>query len=259
MEHSNINKEKQGTLIMAGTHLGNISDIPTRALEVLKTADVVVFEEDKPARQVLKAAGVHRPWLRFSEQKEAVTIEDVRSALHSGKTVVYMSDQGMPGVADPGTLLVREAAAARAAVRVIPGPSSITAAIAACPFAIKRFYFAGLPPRDEIARQEFFVELFEQQTDPSIVIDTPYRLRALLESLNVVGFKKRCFIALDISGEQENYVTGLIPELLKKLDTFAGDKLNFVMIFEGNEDKKPGGGRPPQHGALRRRKSDGPR
>lgn len=233
-----MNSKNVGRLTVAGTHIGCLEDLPVRSLQAIRDADLLVFEEDKPARQVLKAAGVQRTWLKFSEQQEQQSLEELRQALRAGQHVLYMSDQGMPGVADPGNLVVREAIAANAKIVVIPGPSSITAALAACPFQLQRFYFAGLPPRDENERQEFLSHMLEYQTDPCILIDTPYRLRAVLNSLATIGFKRRIFIAVDISGANETYLLGLVPELSKKIeDGVLVEKLNFVMILEGGQER----------------------
>ena len=70
-----------GTLVMASNHIGCTDDIPNRALETLKTADLVVFEEDRPARQTLKAAGIRRDYLKFNEHHQMQTLDEVAEAL----------------------------------------------------------------------------------------------------------------------------------------------------------------------------------
>ncbi len=121
---------------MAANALGNPSDIPLRSLEALRTADLIVFEEDKVARQTLKAASIHRDYLRLTEHLELDTIDAVKKALKSGQTVVFMSAQGTPTLADPGKKLLDVAYAAGAHVSPIPGPSSVTAALSICHFSM---------------------------------------------------------------------------------------------------------------------------
>ena len=87
-----------GTLVMASNHIGCTDDIPNRALETLKTADLVLFEEDRPARQTLKAAGIRRDYLKFNEHHQMQTLDEVAEALKKGRTVIYMSDQGSPAL-----------------------------------------------------------------------------------------------------------------------------------------------------------------
>lgn len=228
----------QGIFILAGNHLGNPDDIPPRSLLAVKEADLVIFEEDRVARQVLKAAGVHRDYLLYSEHKQALTREDVSAALKAGKTVVYMSDQGMPNVADPGSDLLGLARAQKAIVKVIPGPSSVTSAIAACPFVTGAFRFGGFLPRDEQARAAAIKGLVDVR-EPIVLLDTPYRLVALLESFagHFPG-SREIMVALDISGPDEDYILGSAKEVLQKVKvkvTGTGvdgkhKKLNFVLV-----------------------------
>ncbi|NBQ52810.1 MAG: hypothetical protein EBU49_04430 [Proteobacteria bacterium] len=158
-------KKVQGRLIMASHSIGEAQDIPLRSLEALRTADLLIFEEDRGARSALKSAGIHREYLRYSEHDQKQSLEILTESLRAGKTAVYMSDQGCPGLADPGREIVRVAVREKAEIRVVPGPSSLTAAIA----------------------------------------DTPYRLAALLESCQkVFGENHMATLALDLSGSEES-------------------------------------------------------
>ena len=147
-------KKDRGRLIMASHSIGESQDIPARSLDALRTSDLLIFEEDRGARNALKAAGIHRDYLRYSEHDETQSLETLAETLRAGKTAVYMSDQGCPGLADPGRNLVRVAVAEKAEIRTIPGPSSLTAAIAVCPFDLGEFHFGGFPPRDQEAREK---------------------------------------------------------------------------------------------------------
>jgi len=221
-----------GTLIMAGNTIGLPADIPKRSLETLMAADLLVFEEDRGARQALKAAGLHRPYLKFSEHHESATLDAVRDALKAKKTVCYMSDQGMPTWADPGQDLLQIAYQLKARVQIIPGPNSIAAALAACPFYFGRFYFAGFLERDPTLRRRQLDELKDLGV-PLVLMDTPYRLHALVDDLILtLGGKRQSFLALDISGPSEAYVPSSLEGLKARLASWKG-KLNFVLVIEG--------------------------
>ncbi|MCM8540513.1 MAG: SAM-dependent methyltransferase [Lentisphaeraceae bacterium] len=215
---------------MAANSLGLPDDIPARSLEAVRTADLLIFEEDKPARLVLKTAGVHREYLKYNEQSQRNILETVRELLLEDKTVLYMSDQGCPTLEDPGYEVAKTARKANAKIQVIPGPSSLTAALSACPFSNKCFEFLGFPPREESQRKTFFRQMSGKKS-LQIFMDTPYRLKRVLETcIDVFPEEAKGYIALDISGEDENYLTGNFKALYEEICELD-KKLNFVMII----------------------------
>lgn len=227
-----ITKQKQDTkakLIMAATHIGCILDIPPRSLDALRQADLLIFEEDRPARAALKAAGIHREYMKLSEHVEKDTLEQTRSAFKRGLSVCYMSDQGMPVIADPGQKLLKMAYEMNVQVTVIPGASSITATLAACPFLNNSFRYLGFLPKDKIQREKAITSL-KGAPEPIVIMETPYRRKHLLQSLvSILGGKRQAFIGYDISGPNESFQLGG----LEKLDQNSPEaKLNFVIVID---------------------------
>ncbi|NRA67055.1 MAG: hypothetical protein HRU19_21380 [Pseudobacteriovorax sp.] len=226
-----------GKLILAANSIGLLQDIPTRSLIALKTSDELIFEEDRPARQALKAAGIHREYTKLTEHLESDTLEQFETAILNGKSVCYMSDQGMPTLADPGGALLKIAYSLGAKVEIIPGPSSISTALSACPFDISRFNYIGFLERDQQQRQNELVTLAKSTHEPLVFLDTPYRRKALLGAItNAFGKKRKAMLALDISGQHEEYIYEDLG-ILAQLDY---PKLNFVLVVEGksNPDRK---------------------
>lgn len=219
---------------MAATHLGDPQDIPLRSLEALRKADLLVFEEDRPARGALKAAGVHRDYLKYSEHGQSDTIDEVTRVLKAGGWVTYMSDQGTPGLADPGRELVARAYELQARVEVIPGPSSMAAVIAAAPFPCHSFTFLGFPPREPPLRLKA-LKAAAQLDHPVVIMDTPYRLIPLLEACKEsFGGARRAVLALEISSPGESFWYGPLDALTKKAASIK-EKLNFVLMIRGKE------------------------
>lgn len=222
----------RGLLYMAASHIGNAEDTPLRTLKVLRECELLIFEEDRPARQLLKQAGIQRPYLKYNEHHPQDVLDLAEEALRAGKAVVYVSDQGCPTLADPGRELLVRAYASQAQVRVIPGPSSVTAAISACPFSMESFRFCGFLPA-QMEKRELELESLRNQSVPLVILDTPYRLEALLASCaKVFGSSKKAFLALDITGEEEAYVLGNFKHLSEAM---RGKKLNFVLIIQGKD------------------------
>lgn len=221
---------QQGLLIMAANALGLTDDIPQRSLEAVRQAEMLIFEEDKPARLVLKTAGVHRDYYKYNEQTQAGTLEVLEETLKRGETVVYMSDQGCPTLEDPGREVINTARRCKAKIKVIPGPSSVTSALSACPFPTQAFEFNGFPPRDEYKRN-IFLKKFVGRRKLQIFMDTPYRLKHVLASCaEIFPAKVEGFVALDITGPDEDYWCAPFKELLQQAEEL-NKKLNFVLII----------------------------
>ncbi len=221
---------KHGKLYIMASHIGCPEDIPSRALGLVRTADLLIFEEDKPARQVLKQAGVQRSFYNFTEHGEGETLEALRACLTAGKTATYMSDQGAANCADPGQQLVALAYQLKAEVQVIPGPSSIIAAVMACGFPLGNFFFAGFLSQKKEKR---LVEIqnLARRREGIILLDTPYRLAAVVEDFSRVFPKeRRGFLALDITGPKERYLSGSFARLREQVEGM--EKLNFVLVIE---------------------------
>ncbi len=229
-------KTSQAKLIMAANSLGQPGDIPLRSLEALRTSDLLIFEEDKPARQALKAAGVHRDYLKLTEHNEKETVLAASAALKAGKVVCYMSDQGMPTLADPGQLLLHLAYQHKSTVTVIPGPSSISTALAACPFPVEQFFYQGFLPREKSVRHSAIAKLVQSQRVPIVILETPYRRKQLLQSL-AAEFSEttKALLAVDISGPNENYYY----DDLKTLAALDLEKLNFVVVVNPGASRRP--------------------
>lgn len=227
-----LNQTQRGVLYFAASHIGCLRDIPQRTLEILQKADLILFEEARHARQLLKQAGVHRPFLLFSEHKEPDSLEAVKKSLKNHQTVVYVSDQGCPNLADPGRELLEIAYRLRSQVLVIPGPSSITSALAVCPFDVSQFYFGGFLPRQQEKRLAHIGKLLERQ-EAVILLETPYRRQAFLQDFcTALGTEnRRGFLAFDITGEEEQYLLGTLPQIRTQAESLG--KKNFVFVLEG--------------------------
>ena len=236
--------EKLGTLVMLSTHIGNVQDIPSRSLLELQHADLLVFEEDGPARKALKAAGIQRSYLKYSEHRQQDTLSKIKEALSTGSRVAYMSDQGCPTFEDPGERIAILAYEVGARVTVVPGPSCLTTAIAACPFPLNEFYYVGfLPVKEPLRKQK--IKSLVIRLEPMIILDTPYRLDKLLKELLKAFGNRRAFLAIDMTKKNEFYLSGtlkcisqqaseaLVPaEGTKESCKSSRIKPNFVFIID---------------------------
>lgn len=225
---------------MAANTLGLPEDIPQRSLEALRTAQLLVFEEDRPARAALKAAGIHRDYWKLSEHRQGATLEAVAEAFRRGETVCYMSDQGVPVVADPGRDLLELAYRHQVKVEVIPGPSSITAALQACPFLGNGFRFVGFLPQKSEERKTSLRKL-NSCSDCLVILDTPYRLGALLvDCAESFGDERQALLAFNISCPDEEFCLGKLGDFRTRFSSNP-EKRNFVLIVRGSEQSPADG------------------
>ncbi len=225
--------KKNPRLIMASNHIGTRQDTPLRTIEAIKNSDLLVFESKEGARNLLKQAGLERPYEIYSEHREVGALTAIDKAFSAGLTVLYASDQGSPVLSDPGGGLLEKAYRDQCHISVIPGPSSLTGALSACPFKLDQFFFAGFPPRKKEERQIWLGKLEDKHRGEALILmDAPYRLGTLLsEAAQFLGPQRRGFLALDIGDEgvEEYHVAASLSQLSQK----DWGKRNFILICSG--------------------------
>jgi 16S rRNA (cytidine1402-2'-O)-methyltransferase len=176
-----------GRLLVVGTPIGNLGDLTPRAAEALRSADLVVAEDTRMARRLLAHLGAKRPTVAFNDHAPASRLPELIARLEGGAALALTTDAGMPGVSDPGAQLVAAARAAGATVEVVPGPSAVTAAVAASGVESLGFVFGGfLPPRPASARDTALRRLLDASGEtalPLVLFEAPHRVGALLASL----------------------------------------------------------------------------
>jgi 16S rRNA (cytidine1402-2'-O)-methyltransferase len=206
-----------GTLWIVATPIGTLGDLSPRAAEVLTAVECILAEDTRRTRRLLSAVGVAaRGRLRsLHEHNEERSLGAVIDRLNRGESVALVSDAGTPVLADPGFLLVRQARREGIPVSSVPGPSALTAALAASgqpplPAALVGF----LPPR-RAARQRKLRDLLPAAMTLVIFL-SPHRLRTELEDLEtVLGGERPATLLAELSKQHERGVVGTLAELVR--------------------------------------------
>src|SRR5438309_11880973 len=133
-------------LCIVATPIGNLGDITLRALELLKSADVIAAEDTRHSGMLLKHFGIKKPFLSFHEHNEAMRTAQLIERLAAGENIALVTDAGMPGLSDPGARLIRECIRRDLPFSIVPSPSSILTAIVGSGFSTEKFFFAGFLP-----------------------------------------------------------------------------------------------------------------
>ena len=203
-------------LTLVSTPIGNLGDISLRALETLRSADLVVSEDTRKTGIMLKHFEISKPQLSFFEGNESRHLPKVMAALEEGKQVALVSNAGTPGVSDPGFTLVRAALDACIEVSAVPGPTALVMALVLSGLPVHSFTFRGFPPRKPGPRRRF-MQVDEGSPHTLIFYESPHRLAAFLKDALEVYGDRPAAIANDLTKKFESVVRGNLSELIAQL------------------------------------------
>jgi 16S rRNA (cytidine1402-2'-O)-methyltransferase len=205
----------RGRLDVVATPIGNLSDLSPRAQEVLAGADVIAAEDTRHTRALLQSIGVARPLVSLHAHNESSRVPELLARLAAGESVALVSDAGMPLLSDPGYELVREATRAGCEVRVVPGPSAITAALAVSGLPTDRFCFEGfLPPRASERRTR--LGEIAQESRTLVFFEAPHRIQECLDDLvSTFGTERRAAVARELTKAHETTYRGTLAQLVE--------------------------------------------
>lgn len=227
-----------GILYLVSTPIGNYDDITYRALSILKSADVIVYEERKEGQRLLSHYGIAEKLVEsLNEHNEAAASFHILEYLKNGKNVALISDAGTPVFSDPGQLLVRKAIEQEIKIVPIPGASSLLPALTVCGFPIDQFLFYGFLSPKSNRRISELRQLYNERRTMAFM-DTPYRLVSLLKDLaEIFGKERRICIAFNLTMPDEQIFRGTALELYRQFEK-KNMKGEFVIVVEGNAPRR---------------------
>ena len=214
------------------TPVGNLGDITLRALELLKTADLVLAEDTRTTGMLLKHYDIKARLQSHHKFNEHQTSEAVAERLAaSDETVVLVSDAGTPGISDPGFMLVRACVAREVEVQCLPGATAFVPALVSSGLPCERFAFEGFLPQKK-GRATRIAALAEEPRT-MIIYESPYRVARTLRQLSeAFGSERRCAACREISKLHEECVRGTLEEVAAHFEANE-PRGEFVLIVEG--------------------------
>lgn len=217
-----------GKLFIVATPIGNADDITLRAIEVLRKVDAVICEELKPGSTLLKRLGItEKEIVLLNEHNEQEEAANLLMRLLNGEDLALISDCGTPVFSDPGAYLIQLAASSGVIVSPIPGASSLIAALSVLDFKMGRFVFAGFLPRDPEKRRGELTR-YRSLRIPVVLMDTPYRLGALLDDVvKVYGRAHFVTVAFDLTLPTETIYRGDAERVRKQVGPRKGE---FILV-----------------------------
>lgn len=202
-------------LVLCGTPIGNAGDASPRLVATLQSADVIAAEDTRRLRDLLRRLGVttEARVVSFFAGNEAARLPELVAALEAGAQVALVTDAGMPGVSDPGYLLVRAAHRAGAPVTAVPGPSSVTTALAVSGLPSERFTVEGFLPRKPGERRRRLAALAADERT-LVVLESPHRIAATLADLaEAFGGQRAAALCRELTKTHEQVLRGELQEL----------------------------------------------
>jgi len=200
-------------LFVVATPIGNLGDITLRAIEVLKSADVVAAEDTRHSGMLLKHLGIKKPFISYYEHNEAARTMQLIERLARGENVALITDAGTPGLSDPGLRLIRECINREVPFTIIPGPSSILTALLGSGFATEKFSFRGFLPVKSGQRERELRAAAERE-ETAIFFESRYRLtKTLAACVNIMRDRQLC-VARELTKKFEEFRRGAASELL---------------------------------------------
>ncbi|MET7994978.1 16S rRNA (cytidine(1402)-2'-O)-methyltransferase [Amycolatopsis sp. NPDC005232] len=222
-----------GRLVLAATPLGDPGDASPRLVSALASADVIAAEDTRRLRSLATALGVTPSGrvVSFYEDVEVARLPRLLEALHSGETVLLVTDAGMPSVSDPGFRLVAACVDADIPVTCLPGPSAVTTALALSGLPCDRFCFEGFAPRKPGERSRWFASL---ASEPRTVVffESPHRVGSLLaDAAAALGSSRRAAVCRELTKTYEEVKRGTLGELAEwAADGVRGE---ITVVLEG--------------------------
>jgi 16S rRNA (cytidine1402-2'-O)-methyltransferase len=204
-------------LYVVSTPIGNLGDITLRALDVLKSVDVIAAEDTRHSGMLLKHFEIKKPLLSYHEHNEAMRAAQFVERLAGGENVALITDAGTPGLSDPGARLIRECITRKLPFTIIPGPSSILTALVGSGFSTEKFCFRGfLPIKSGQRERELRTAVDRKET--TIFFESPYRLtKTLAACIDIMPDRQLC-VARELTKKFEEFRRGAASELLARYE-----------------------------------------
>lgn len=247
-----------GKLSIIATPIGNRGDMTLRALEVLREADAVLAEDTRVTGKLLASYDIHARLERCDENVIAQRSAHLVERMQAGEHLAFCSDAGMPGVSDPGIVLVDAARDAGLAVEALPGASAVPTALVAAGFPGTAFYFGGFLPRKEKARVDLLESL--KALDAALIFyESPHRVAASVASIAHVFGNRPVALCRELTKLHEEVLRLPAAELAEQLaarDVIKGE-LALVIAPPQGEDAALDLDSPALHERIRSELADG--
>ena len=229
----------QGILYLVATPIGNLADISFRAIETLKTVDLIACEDTRHSRKLLNHYQISNKLISYHEHNEIERTEEFAKLLLEGKNIAVISDAGTPAICDPSFRIVQKAREIGAKVVPIPGAVAFVNALIISGLPTDSFYFGGFLPAKKGERIAKLSEVKDFSTT-LVFYETPHRIaKSLIDCLEVLGNRKAVIIR-ELTKIHEEVISGFLQELVEMNLQLKGEIVLIIDRTEGQTTKDEG-------------------
>ena len=230
---------QNGILYIVSTPIGNLSDMTQRAIETLRTVDLIAAEDTRHCRPLLQHYGINTPVAAFHDHNEEHKAIQLIQRMQQGESIALISDAGTPLVNDPGFHLVASCHDEQIRVVPIPGPAALVCALSVAGLPTDRFTFEGFPPRTSGARQRAFEKL-ASETRTMIFYESSHRIvDCLADAAGVFGMQRNAAVCRELTKIHETLLRGTFSEIIGLMEADDNQrKGEFVLLISGIEKQQ---------------------
>jgi 16S rRNA (cytidine1402-2'-O)-methyltransferase len=218
-------------LYVVGTPIGNLDDITLRALEVLKSVDVIAAEDTRHSGNLLRHFEIRKPLVSYHEHNEAMRSEELAQRLAEGENVALISDAGMPGLSDPGARLIRKCIERGLPYTIVPGVSATLTGLVGSGLAAEAFCYRGFLPVKS-GQRERELRAAAERAETTVFFESPYRiLKTLAASAAIMPDREIC-VCRELTKKFEEFRRGKAAELLAHYESHPA-KGEITLVISG--------------------------
>ncbi|MGD0338160.1 MAG: 16S rRNA (cytidine(1402)-2'-O)-methyltransferase [Bacteroidota bacterium] len=225
----------RGVLFIVATPIGNLGDITVRALEILKSVDLIAAEDTRTTKILLDHFEIKKPIISFYSYNEQRRVPDLIDKLEQGQSIALVSDAGTPGISDPAYSIVRAAIDADVPVVPIPGPTAFVAALVVSGLSADAFVFEGFLPAKK-GRQTMLKRLAKEERTV-ILYESPHKVLRTLADIQQYFGDRRIAVARELTKKFEEVLRGSVSSVLEHFSS-RNIKGEFVIVIEGKKKEK---------------------
>ncbi len=220
-------------LYIVPTPIGNLADMTFRAIDVLKTVDLILAEDTRTSSVLLQHYQIQKPITPYHQHNEHKIVQHLAEQLQAGRTMALLTDAGTPGISDPAFLLVRECVKNNVVVECLPGATAFVPALVNSGLPTNSFCFEGFPPLKK-GRQTFFKRLADEERT-MVFYESPMRLvKTLNELVQYFGAERQCCVSRELTKKFEENKRGSLQEVHDHFNR-KPVKGEIVIVVQGKE------------------------
>ena len=210
---------ENGILYFVGTPIGNLSDISSRALNILKNVSLIACEDTRQTKKIMTKYGISNNLISFNQTNKTKKIPQIIKLLKESNAIALVSDAGMPSICDPGEELAKEAKINSIEIICVPGASAILTALVSSGYPSSRFIFEGFLPKKTVSRKKLLLEI-SQNEKTTIFFEAPHRLKKTLNELKeFCGGEREIIVAKELTKKFEKHIGSNINEVIRYFET----------------------------------------